>query len=167
MAKRRRLTNDEWGVESNCFVCEPTNRAGMQLAFWADDERGLVTCDLSLGADYTGAPAVVHGGISLAVLDEVQAWAVIAFGGQFGVTVDTNATFHLPVWVDHPYRLEGAVLGRDGDHFLTEGRILDQEGACCVEASGRFLAVGEASAASLAPGQATGTIRSFLGEDRN
>ena len=69
----RRLTNDDWGLDSSCFVCESRNKSGMQLELWADDETGQVWTDLHLGAEFSGAPTLVHGGISLAVLDEVQA----------------------------------------------------------------------------------------------
>lgn len=165
MSERRRLTNDDWGVESNCFVCEGSNPHGMRLEFWADEAAGVVEADFTLGNAYSGPPAVVHGGISLAMLDEVQAWAVIAFGGQFGVTSDTTSSFHRPVWVDHPHRLEGEVVGRDGDHFLTEGRIIDGNGDRCVESSARFLAIGEASAASLADEGRRGPMRTFLLDD--
>ena len=143
---RRRLTNDRWGLETNCFVCEARNDAGLQLEVYADDQREVVEADLCLGNEYSGAPAVVHGGISLAVLDEIQAWAVIAFGQQFGVTVETQATFHLPVWVDHPYRVVGEIVGREEDQLLTTGRIVDPDGEVCVASRSTFQAIGEATA---------------------
>ncbi|MEM8924545.1 MAG: PaaI family thioesterase [Actinomycetota bacterium] len=161
---RHRLTNDDWGVESSCFVCEASNRHGLGLSFWADDERSVVEAEFALPAAYSGAPAVVHGGISLALLDEAQAWAVIAFGRQFGVTIETSARFSGPVWIDHDYRVEGRVVGREGDVFSTDGRIVAADGTVCVEATARFLAVGEASAATLAADSDDGNerLRRFL-----
>jgi len=31
---RTRLHNDDWGMETNCFVCEPKNGTGLQLPFF-------------------------------------------------------------------------------------------------------------------------------------
>ncbi len=142
---RRRLSNDGWGIESNCFVCEAGNDRGLRLPFWADDEAEVVTAEVTLPSPYSGAPAVVHGGLSLAVLDEAQAWAVIAFAGVFGVTAETSAAFHQPVWIDHPYRVEARVLRVDGDDVFTEGRVLAADDTACVVATGRFLSMGEAT----------------------
>ena len=147
---RRRLTNDAWGVDSCCYVCEASNDEGLRLAFWADDERSVVEADLSLPIAYSGAPAVVHGGLSLAVLDEAQAWATIAFGGWFAVTTETGARFHQPVWVDHEHRVEGWITSHNGDTFTTAGRIVDARGTECVTATATFLAIGEATPEALA-----------------
>jgi acyl-coenzyme A thioesterase PaaI-like protein len=150
---RRRLTNDDWGLETNCFVCEARNEAGLRLEFFADEDNGLVEAQFRLGDAYSGAPAVVHGGLSLAVLDEVQAWAVIALASQWAVTVETTARFHAPVWVDKSYRAVGEVTGRDDDRITTVGKIEDLDGVVCVESSAVFQSIGEATAREWAGGE--------------
>lgn len=159
---RRRLTNDNWGLESNCFVCEASNRSGLQLEIHADDERRLVDADVVLGDAYSGAPAVVHGGISLAILDEVQAWAVIALGRQWAVTVETSARFLHPVWVDKPYRAVGRLTGHEEDRYLTTGWMLDADGEICVESTSVFQAIGEATAVAMAGSDVAAEHRHFL-----
>ena len=77
-----RLHNEAWGFETNCFVCEPKNQAGLQIPFFHDDERSVVTAEFELSDAYSGAPSLVHGGVTLAVLDEAMAWACIAVGKQ-------------------------------------------------------------------------------------
>ena len=42
----RRLHNDDWGYESNCFVCERRNERGLRVPFFHDTERDAVTADL-------------------------------------------------------------------------------------------------------------------------
>lgn len=32
----RRLHNEDWGFDSNCFVCEPRNDGGLQIPFHHD-----------------------------------------------------------------------------------------------------------------------------------
>ncbi|MEM7338032.1 MAG: PaaI family thioesterase [Actinomycetota bacterium] len=164
---RYRLTNDDWGIETNCFVCEPTNPVGLQLAFYADPERNEVDAEFQLGSSHSGAPAVVHGGVSLAVLDEVQAWAAIALAGHWAVTIETSATFHAAVWVDHPHRAVATVESVDGDIIRTSARILGADGELCVAAKARFQAVGEATARRFA-GDAvlSGENRRFLRSDK-
>lgn len=142
----RRLTNDDWGLDSSCFVCEARNDAGLQLELWADDEIGEVWADFSLDATYSGAPTLVHGGISLAILDEVQAWAVIALAGSWAVTVETGAQFPRPVRLDTTYRAVGTVEERDGERVLTTGRIETLKGLVCVSSNAVFQVVGEAQA---------------------
>ena len=142
----RRLTNDDWGLASSCFVCEARNDAGLQLELWADDEAGEVWTEFSLDAVFSGAPTLVHGGISLAILDEVQAWAVIALAGSWAVTVETSARFPKPVRIDTTYRAVGTVVEHDGDRLVTAGRIETPKGLVCVTSSAVFQAVGEAQA---------------------
>lgn len=37
------LTNERWGFESNCFVCEPRNDTGLRIPFFHDAASGTVT----------------------------------------------------------------------------------------------------------------------------
>lgn len=157
----RRLTNDDWGFESLCFVCEARNDAGLQLEFWADEDAGQVYTDLTLGREYSGAPSVVHGGVSLAILDEVQAWAVIALEHQWAVTAETTARFLRPLRLDSPYRAIGEIAGRDGDRVRTVGRIETAKGLVCIESTAVFQAIGEAQAIDLAGAPLGDTNRSY------
>ncbi len=99
---RHRLHNEDWGFETNCFVCEPTNDQGLRIAFFLDDERQVVTAEFELTDAFSGAPTLVHGGVTLAVMDEAMAWACIAIGGQWAVTAETSTRFHRAVRVGHP-----------------------------------------------------------------
>ncbi len=162
---RRRLTNDDWGLESNCFVCEAKNPDGLRLEVYADDERGIVEAHVELGDAYSGAPTLVHGGISLAVLDEVQAWAVIALEHQWAVTVEMSARFPEPVWIGHPYRAVGEVTTIDGDVLQTVGRLIDAKERVCVESTSTFKSIGEATAVSLIGGDLPEEHRGYLRDE--
>ena len=37
------LTNDRWGYESNCFVCEQSNEQGLQIPFQLDDDSEVLS----------------------------------------------------------------------------------------------------------------------------
>lgn len=161
----RRLTNDDWGLDSSCFVCEAANASGLQLELWADDDKGQVWADLCLGATFSGAPTLVHGGISLAVLDEVQAWAVIALAGSWAVTVETSASFPRPVRLDTSYRAIGEVVERLGQRVTTKGRIETPKGLVCVTSTATFQVLGEADAVRFSGETVSDEHRKYLADE--
>lgn len=140
----RRLHNDDWGFESNCFVCEARNERGLQVPFFHDDEANLVLAELELGNAFSGAPNFVHGGLTLAVLDEAQAWVCMAVGGRWAVTKETTTRFLRPVYVDRPYRVEARLLEFDDGHMRTSGVVLDEKGKARAESVAVFATFGEA-----------------------
>ena len=142
-----RLDNRAWGFQSQCFVCEPGNEAGLRIPFFHDDEAGLVVAEFALDAAFSGSPNYVHGGVVLAVLDEAMAWATIALAGTFALTQTTSTTFLRPVQVDRPYRVEASVSGSDEDGTLqTSAVVRDERGRPCAEAGARFVAMTDAQA---------------------
>ncbi len=145
-----RLHNDDWGFESNCFVCEPSNAGGLQIPFFHDTERGLVTADFELGDTFSGAPTLVHGGVTLAVLDEAMAWACIAVGKQWAVTTETTTRFHRAVRIGSRYRVEAEVVDHVEAVMRTTARLFDQRDVVRAEATASFTTLGEAQATRLA-----------------
>lgn len=141
------LNNDRWGYETNCFVCEPRNTDGLGIAFQLDDDQSTVSAGFTLDHRYSGVPTLLHGGVSLAILDEAMAWACIAVGGKWAMTVASSATFPAPVLVDVAHRVEAVLVGpdpADGNTLEAEARIVDVSGTVCVTATGTFVVVGDA-----------------------
>lgn len=160
----QRLHNEDWGFETNCFVCEPTNERGLRIPFFHDDERSLITAEFELADTFSGAPTLVHGGVTLAVLDEAMAWACIAVGHQWAVTTQTSSTFHRAVRVGREYRVEAGVVDHVDAVMRTFGRVLDQRGQLRVEASAVFTTLAEAQAARLAGGELDDRHRAYLAD---
>ncbi len=144
-----RLHNEDWGFETNCFVCEPRNRQGLRIPFFHDTDRSLVTADFVLDDAFSGAPTLVHGGVVLAILDEAMAWACIAVGRRWAVTTETSARFDRPVRVGRRYLAEAEVIEHVDTTMRTVGRIGDERGVR-VEATATFTTLGEAEASRLA-----------------
>ncbi len=142
-----RLTNERWGFSTNCFVCEPTNDDGMRLQFFHDDERDLVTCSFELGSGFTGTPNYLHGGVTQAILDEIQSWATIAVAGKFALTTRTTVSFHKPVRVGKTYTAEAEITSVADDVIEAVGRILDDRGGLRTEATTSFAVISAAVAA--------------------
>ncbi len=160
----RRLHNETWGVETNCFVCEPTNDRGLRIPFSHDDERDVVTAEFELPAAFSGAPTLVHGGVTLAVLDEAMAWACIAIGGQWAVTTETSTTFRRPVRVGSRYRVEARVVGQVDDVMRTRAEVSDRRGEVRVEATAVFTTLGAAQATRLSGVEVSDANRSFVND---
>lgn len=137
-----RLSNDRWGYESNCFVCEQSNDSGLQIPFYLSDDEKNVTADFRLGSEHSGAPSLLHGGVSLAILDEAQAWAAIAIAGRWGLTRSTQADFDGAVFVDHPHTVRAWVVDAGLKQVRTEAVILDEGGVEVVRSQTSFTIVG-------------------------
>jgi acyl-coenzyme A thioesterase PaaI-like protein len=152
-----RLENSRWGFGTNCFVCEPSNARGMQVPFSHDTDRAVVFADFTLGFEFSGAPTYVHGGATLALIDEGMSWATIALSEKFAFTKEMSATFDWPVRVDRPYRLEVRVADEDEQRIVTEAVVLDAKKRPCVTA--------RAEMSVLSPAEAVDAIGTELGED--
>ena len=158
----RPLDNAAWGFESSCFVCEPSNAGGLRIPFFHDDEAGLVFADYTLDATFSGAPTYVHGGITLAVLDEAMAWAAIALAGAFALTRTTTTRFLRPVRVGQPYRVEARVTSR-ADHAIgARATVVDGRGRACAEAEAEFVPMSAAMARSAMGAEVAGDDAGYL-----
>ena len=146
----RPLSNDLWGFESSCFVCEPRNVAGLQIPFFHSLERERVVATFDLDERFSGAPTYVHGGVLLAVLDEAMAWATIAVAEKFAVTKETTSRFDRPVKLHREYQVEAWIERIDGHHIETGAHIVRADGKVCVQAHATFavLAADQANAAA-------------------
>ena len=142
----RRLHNEDWGFETNCFVCEPRNNEGLRMPFFADDEVGLVLANFTLSTSFSGAPMMVHGGVCLAILDEAQAWAAIALVGRVAVTAETTSRFSRPVLIDRPHVVEARIVDVGATELWASAVIRNERGKDCVASEARFVILSEAQA---------------------
>lgn len=161
---RVRLHNEDWGFETNCFVCEPKNERGLGISFFHDTDRNLVTAEFDLSNTFSGAPTLVHGGITLAVLDEAMAWACIAIGKQWAVTTDTTTRFHRAVYVGKSYRVEAEVTGVKLGTMACRAVVLDGMDHLRAEATAMFTTLGEAQAAHLAGAEISDANRAYVND---
>ena len=129
-----RLDGSRFGFDSSCFVCNDDNPRGLQVPFFLDTDRDRIVAFFTLDQHFSGAPTLVHGGATLALIDEGMAWAAIAIGGKFAFTKETNAEFEWPVRLDRPYTLEARIAEQDSRRFFTEAQVLDAKNRACVTA---------------------------------
>ncbi len=80
-----------------CFACGTANPFGLNMSFYCQED--AVCSDLVLGEYHVGWENIAHGGIISTVLDEVMAWAVVAFKRVFFVTRSMELSYLRPVEV--------------------------------------------------------------------
>jgi acyl-coenzyme A thioesterase PaaI-like protein len=123
-----------FGFDTRCFVCEPANPRGLQVPFFHDTDLEVVFATFELPSEFSGAPTLVHGGVTLALIDEAMSWATIALGGKFAYTGETSARFEWPVRLGRSYRVEARLADRSDRRMTTEAAVLDAKGRRCVSA---------------------------------
>jgi acyl-coenzyme A thioesterase PaaI-like protein len=150
-------------VGQDCFACGLHNPRGLHIPY--EKVGDAVEAVFTLGAEFSGAPAYVHGGIVMTVLDEGMSWATIAVRSRFAVTRDFSSRFRRPVLVDQPHllRVECSELDADGRTLHVTGTITRDDGKTCTTAEGTYWAmtVEETAAASGVPQLPEEMVRAF------
>jgi acyl-coenzyme A thioesterase PaaI-like protein len=157
----RPLENSRWGFESNCFVCEVRNGAGLRIPFFHDPDTDEVLASFTLDDRFSGAPSYVHGGVVLAVLDEAMAWATIAVAGSFAVTKETTTKFRAPVRVGQRHEVRARVVD-ERDELTCEATLCDDAGQRCASSRAVFVPLGPAQAVDAIGSEVTGEDASFI-----
>ena len=134
---RKPLTNT-FAFDSRCFVCDQENEGGLRQRFFLDDEIGRVVAEFVPSADHSGAPNYAHGGVSMAILDDAMAWAIIAIEDRFGLTRKAEVEFFRPVLVGRGYDVQAWVESFEGRSLVARAELRSSEGELCVSAKGSY-----------------------------
>ncbi len=158
----RPLTNTGWGFASMCFVCEEANERGLRIPFFHDDEAGTITAEFAVTEAFSGAPALAHGGILMAVCDEAMCWATIV-DGTWALTAGNAHRFLRPVRLGRPYRVEARIAGRDAAGIRTAATITSAtSGKVAVEAEALFSPIGSDQASEAIGADVAAEHRRYL-----
>ena len=135
---RRLLTRDDLTIETCCFVCDPANEEGLQIAFFLDEEAGRVTADYTPRTAHEGAPGIVHGGVLGAILDDAMAWAVNALSGSFGLTRRSETEFSRIVRGGERYSVTAWISEIGKGRAATIAELRDDEDRICCSTRAEF-----------------------------
>jgi uncharacterized protein (TIGR00369 family) len=144
-----RLDGALFGPGQPCFGCAPDHPIGFRLTFERDGEDVLTRFVPS--DRYQGPPGVMHGGLVMALADEIGAWAVIAKTGKFGFTASIEAKIKKPIRIGVELIGRGRLV-RDARRVMTSAVAIEQAGELAFEAELRFAVLDEASAGRLLGG---------------
>lgn len=121
----------------SCFVCGEANPHGLQLRSRIENDR--VVLDYTPRDRDRGWMHIVHGGITMTLMDEVMTWAAMLAVRGACVAAEMTSRLKSPVEVGQALRVEGYVSETKSRVVLTESRILDGEGRVLASATGKYM----------------------------
>lgn len=98
----------------------------------------LTWAEFTLDAQFEGPPALVHGGVSAMILDQVLG-ACAAHFGRPGLTAYLNVTYRRPTPLHQPLRCEAQVDRVEGHKTFVVGRVIGPDGQPTAEAEALFV----------------------------
>ena len=135
--------------DGRCFACGPLNPIGLHMRFERDGDDGA-KAEIVLGEQFQGWRGVAHGGIVMAVLDEVMAHAA-GFMGYRGVTAGLNARFKKPVPLGEPLNVRARVAWVRRNVLSVEAEI-HAGGELLASGDGKFVVKGTVEPGRLGAG---------------
>ena len=135
----RKLTPLSHGALNRCFGCGQTNRAGLRLKFFVDEEHTII-CPVRLARRFEGPPGHAHGGIIATLLDEAMSKA----NRQFGVLAMTHhieVEYLKPVPLSIRLTLTGRHVGSTEKKHHCEAQLANESGEVLARSKGLFIAV--------------------------
>ncbi|MDD5656561.1 MAG: PaaI family thioesterase [Elusimicrobia bacterium] len=120
-----------------CFVCGQDNPHGLRARCRLEGGRAVL--------EHAARPAdlgwrdFVHGGVTMALLDEAMAWAAMARSRRPCVTAELSARLRRPVLVGMRLRAEGEVVRAGPRMVLAAGRVLGEAGEELASATAKFI----------------------------
>lgn len=121
----------------SCFVCGQDNPHGLQLKSKILD--GAVVLEHTARQEDVGYSHLVHGGISMTLMDEVMTWAAIVAMGKMCVSAEINSRFRRPVEVGMRLKVVGRVEKSTPRLCLTVAEVFDPSGHVLTSATGKYL----------------------------
>jgi HAD superfamily hydrolase (TIGR01509 family) len=118
-----------------CFACSQENPIGLKLKPVHDGER--VTAEFTAGKFHQGWNDVVHGGILYTLLDEVNAYAMLCHGIEFGVTAKSEIRFKQVAPINEPIQASAWVTKSTTRLVETKGVLTLKDNTVIVD--GDFL----------------------------
>jgi uncharacterized protein (TIGR00369 family) len=121
----------------NCFGCSPANPSGLQMKFYTSES--AVYSKIAVPDHLCGWNNLVHGGVLTTIMDEIMSWAAIYLLKHVPMTKSITVDFLKPVYVGRALQVQGTVLAKTGKReVLMQGRIFNEDNACCARATGTF-----------------------------
>ncbi len=121
----------------SCFVCGQDNPHGLQLK--SRVENGQVVLTYTPRERDLGWRRIVHGGISITLLDEVMTWAAILAARRACVAAEVNTRLKEPIRVGQTLRVTGWVTRATSRLILTEGQIQCEQNKILISATGKYV----------------------------
>ncbi|MGH7885861.1 MAG: PaaI family thioesterase [Thermodesulfobacteriota bacterium] len=121
--------------DNNCFACHPNNKHGLQLRFFADDEKQEVFTKVRPKDYMAGFPGILHGGVQCALVDEIAFWTMFDKVGKIGLTTKVEINYNKKVQSGIELEIRGKVTKVRGRYVFVDAVILDEDGEKCTSST--------------------------------
>lgn len=137
--KSKTLTPLSHGAPHHCFGCGLTNRSGLRLKFFVDDQQQVV-CRARLARRFEGPPGHAHGGVIATLLDEAMSKANRQFG-VLAMTRQMEVEYLKPVPLGVRLLLTGRHAGAEGRKHNCEAELTNEKGELLARGKALFIEV--------------------------
>jgi uncharacterized protein (TIGR00369 family) len=118
---------------AKCFGCGQDNPIGLKLRFVKDGK--TVKAEFTPGELHQGWSGVLHGGITMTLLDEATSYAALLEGINT-VTARLEVRLRRPILIGQPLYITGSIAKRAKRTVETKGAIFLKDGTLGAEANG-------------------------------
>lgn len=125
----------------SCFVCGQDNPYGLRLKSRVENDCVVLTY-MPRERDL-GWRQIIHGGISMTLLDEVMTWAAILAVRKACVAAEMSVRLKAAIGVGSNLRVEGRVVRATSRIVFTEGSIKNEQGEEMIVAAGKYMPMSE------------------------
>ncbi|MFA5141019.1 MAG: PaaI family thioesterase [Elusimicrobiota bacterium] len=125
----------------SCFVCGQDNPHGLRLK--ARAENGRVVIEHTARDADRGWRHIVHGGITMTLLDEAMTWAAILRARRACVAAEMTTRLRRPIEVGQRLRVEAEVVEARPKLLLTSAKVTDASGQVLAAATGKYVPMPE------------------------
>jgi uncharacterized protein (TIGR00369 family) len=124
-----------------CFACGTANPIGLNLEFYASDNK--VITEITLSRYHVGWSDIAHGGIISTILDEVMSWTILFFKRCFFVTRKLEIKYIKPVNTGVTLVASGSILSccEDEKILTVTGELRDKDNTLLAKAKGEFVKI--------------------------
>lgn len=109
-----------------CFACDPRNKLGLQMKFYADNTSDEVFTRIKLAEHFSGFPGIMHGGIQCALIDEVAFWTMFDRFGKIGLTAKIEINYQKKVETLKDIEVRGKIKDYSNRRVTVDVEILDE-----------------------------------------
>ena len=109
-----------------CFACDPSNKRGLRMKFFADDNSNEVFVKMNLEKHFAGFPGILHGGIQCALMDEVAFWTMFDKLKKIGFTAKIEIDYQRKVETLKEIEIRGKIGEIKNRRVVVDVKILDE-----------------------------------------
>lgn len=114
-----------------CFACDPRNKLGLRLKFFADEKNGDVFTKITPEKHFEGFPGILHGGIQCALVDEVAFWTMFDKHRKIALTTRVDMEFLRPVGTSGELVVRGKIVEEQERRVGVVVNVLNENKKVC------------------------------------